>query len=148
MPQKMKVCLCGPIYAYRFFLADGENNYWNEFGQTWTENFKEATLFDDCDEAEEVMHDLLLRQIPGQLHSFTAPVVVTLKTSEPVDLAAFQAWLNDWAQLWIAASNARGPSPGPGESLVMVQIGWKDLKKGHKNEPNIQNMDDPTAAAE
>ena len=132
MPKKMKVCLCGPFYAYRFFLTDDENNYWNEYGQTWTENFQEAALFANCDEAEEVMHDRMLRQIPGELHSFTAPVVVTLKTSEPVDLVAFQAWLNERVQLWIDASNARGPSPGPGESLVMVQIGWKDLKKGEQ----------------
>ena len=130
MTQNWKVEACGPYYAYRFFLTDGENNYWNEFGQTWTENFEEATLFADCDEAEELMHDLIFRQIPGELHSFTAPVVVTLKTSEPVDLAALQAWLNDYVQMWIDASNCRGPSPGPGESLVMVEIGWKELKKG------------------
>jgi len=122
--MKLLIDACGPEFARRYFLTDGENNYWNEKGQTWTEDFKEAGLWSDGDEVGRKMHDLMLA-LPGQLLRFVAPILVQVKTEQPEDLKTLRAWLDRAVEVYINAKHGTGP----GQSMVMMQIDWVELKE-------------------
>ncbi len=126
MLRKMILDSCGPPFALRFFLKDGEGNFWN--GQTWTRNFKEARLWFDPDEATWQMHDLLLA-LPGELQQFMVPLFVDVKSQEPVDLIALQRWLDRSVQFFMDAQQGTGP----GRSMVMIRCEWEKLKKENAN---------------
>ena len=115
--------VCGPKYARRYFLKDREGNFWGEKG--WTKNPREATLFADGNEVSKKMHDLMLTQVPGKLHTFVAPVVVEVKCDEHVDPEALQDWLNQAVQVFMDAKHGTGP----GQSMTMLRIDWNDLKE-------------------
>ena len=122
--MKLLIDACGPEFARRYFLTDGENNYWNEKGQTWTEDFKEAGLWSDVNEVGQKMHDLMLA-LPGQLLRFVAPILVQVKTEQPEDLETLRAWLDRAVEVYINAKHGTGP----GRSMVMMQIDWERLTK-------------------
>jgi hypothetical protein len=86
MVRKLIIDTCGPDCACRYFLKDGEGNFWN--GQTWTSNFKDTALWADNDEVSRKMHELMLAQVPGELRQFVAPLLVEVKSEKPVDLVA------------------------------------------------------------
>ena len=131
MIRKLIVDACGPEYARRFFLKDGEGNFWNEQGQTWTGNFVEAGLWADGNEIAEKMHELMMSQIPGELHTFVAPVVVEVKSQGPVDVQALQNWLNEAVSVFMNAQKGVGPDG----CMVMLHIDWEEIKETD-NEPN------------
>jgi hypothetical protein len=62
---------CGPVYARRYFLTDGDGNHWSEKG--WTPNLRKATLFANANDAGQKMHELM-QTLPGQLHRFIRPL--------------------------------------------------------------------------
>jgi hypothetical protein len=130
MIHKLIIDTCGPDCACRYFLKDGEGNFWNEKGQTWTNDFQDAGLWADNDEIASKMHELMLAQVPGELHQFVAPLLVEVKGA--VDLVALQQWLDKAVQIFMNAEHGTGP----GESMVMLRIVWDDLKKENANEPN------------
>ena len=45
MIRKLIIDTCGPEFARRYFIKDGQNNFWNEISQTWTDKLQEATLW-------------------------------------------------------------------------------------------------------
>jgi hypothetical protein len=122
--MKLLIDACGPEFARRYFLTDDENNYWNEKGQTWTKDFKEAGLWSDVNEVGKKMHDLMLA-LPGQLLRFVAPILVQVKTEQPEDLKTLRAWLDRAVEVYINAKHGTGP----GQSMVMMQIDWVELKE-------------------
>jgi hypothetical protein len=123
--------VCGPKYARRYFLKDREGNFWGEKG--WTTNPREATLFADGNEVTKKMHDLMMSQVPGVVHRFTAPVAIEVKSPEPADQNALQEWLDKAVQVFMNAKHGTGP----GQSMVMLCIDWNELNKEREgNEPN------------
>ncbi len=122
--MKLMIDACGPEFARRYFLTDGANNFWNEKGQCWTKDFKEAGLWSDGDEVGRKMHDLMMA-LPGQLLRFVAPILVEVKSTEPVDIAELQEWLDRAIEVFINAKHG----VGPGQSMVMMQIDWEQLDK-------------------
>jgi hypothetical protein len=130
MIRKLLIDACGPEFALRYFLTDGESNFWNEKNQCWTKDFNEAGLWADVNEIGQKMHDLMMTQIPGELHQFTAPILVKVKTEQPVDVAALQEWLNRAVEIYINAKHGTGP----GQSMVMLQIDWDQLIQKENND--------------
>ena len=122
--MRLLIDACGPEFARRYFLTDGENNFWNEKGQCWTQDFKKAGLWSDVNEVGQKMHDLMLA-LPGQLLRFVAPILVQVKTEQPEDLETLRAWLDRAVEVYINAKHGTGP----GRSMVMMQIDWVELKE-------------------
>jgi hypothetical protein len=122
--MRLLIDACGPEFARRYFLTDGENSFWNEKGQCWTQDFKKAGLWSDVNEVGQKMHDLMLA-LPGQLLRFVAPILVQVKTEQPEDLETLRAWLDRAVEVYINAKHGTGP----GRSMVMMQIDWVELKE-------------------
>ena len=137
MIRKLIIDACGPEFARRFFLKDGEGNFWNERDQTWTGDFSEAGLWADLQEVHDKMHDLMLAQMPGELQLFTAPVVIEVKSTESVDIPALQQWLDKAVQVFMNAQHGVGPA----QCMVMLRIDWQDLKKENSDVPNTKSSD-------
>jgi hypothetical protein len=128
MVCKLIIDTCGPPCACRFFIKDGKGNFWN--GQTWTNDFHDAALWADNDEVAWKMHDLMLAQVPGELHQFVAPLLVEVKGA--VDLVTLQQWLDKAVQIFMNAEHGTGP----GQCMVMLRICWDELKKENNDVPN------------
>lgn len=124
MMRKLIVDSCGPEYARRFFLRDG-NNYWNDIAATWSTNPKDATLFADASKISDKQRELML-QIPGEVQNFVAPLFVEVKDSERVDLASLKAWLAQAVQVWMNSTYGTGPSD---DSMVMLSLNWDELMR-------------------
>ena len=113
---------CGPCNAHRFFIHDTDWNYWT--GETWTKDYKQAALYADADEIAAKMHELMLA-LPGTLQRFVVPVVVEVKSQEPVSAEALREWMNRAIEVSIDAAHGTGP----GESMVMLQLDWNVAKE-------------------
>jgi hypothetical protein len=127
MLRRLIIGCCGPDCACRYFLKDGEGNFWNEKSQTWTTNVQDAGLWADSDEISQKMHDLMTTQIPGESQIFVAPVVVEVKSEGPVDLVTLQQWLDKAVQVFMDAQHGTGP----GQCMVMLHMNWNDLKENN-----------------
>lgn len=123
--------VCGPEYAKRYFLKDCAGRFWSDMLQDWTTNFNEAGLYADGGEVCERMHDLMLSLVPGEVRTFVAPVVIEVKSQEPVEVEALQDWLDKAVQVFMDAKHGVGPE----NCMVMLQINWSNIK-GASNEPN------------
>jgi hypothetical protein len=124
--RKLIIDACGPEWARRFFIRDGENYFWNDIGQTWTCNPRDATLWADHDEIGVKQHELMLSQIPGEAQTFAAPIFIDVKASEPVDIGALRDWLNEAVQVWMNSKFGTGPGDN---SMVMMHLDWNDLMR-------------------
>lgn len=113
---------CGPCGAHRYYIHDRDHNYWN--GSGWTTNPREAHLWADASEAASKMHDIMLT-LPGGLQRFVVPVVIEVKSGEPVSAEALREWLDRAVSVFVDASQGTGP----GESMVMLQFGWHKAKE-------------------
>lgn len=113
---------CGPCNAHRYYIYDREHNYWN--GSGWTTKHKEAHLWADPSEAAATMHEIMLT-LPGGLQRFLVPVVIEVKSLEPVSAEALREWLDKAVQVFVDASHGTGP----GESMVMLQLSWDKVKE-------------------
>ena len=122
MIRKLIIDACGPKYSRRFFISDG-NNFWNDVLGDWTTDFKKATLWADNGEASKRQRDLMLTQIPGELQTFVAPLLVEVKGE--VDLEGLKAWLGEAVQVWVDAQWGTGP----GEAMVMLTLDWDSLMR-------------------
>ena len=125
MIRKLIIDACGPEYSRRFFLKDGEGSYWNERDRTWTKDLCDAGLWADLQEVHDKMHDLMLAQMPGELQTFTAPVVIEVKSTEAVDAVALQQWLDKAVQVFMNAQHGVGPA----QCMVMLRIDWEEIKE-------------------
>ena len=114
---------CGPEYARRFFLRDG-NNFWNDIAGTWSADKKDATLFADAGEISNKQRELML-QSPGDVQNFVAPIFIEVKDNEKVDLESLKAWLAQAVQVWVDAQFGAGP----GDSMLMLNIDWDQLMR-------------------
>ena len=125
MIRRLIIDTCGPDFAKRYFLRDGQNNFWNEMGQAWTSNFQDATLWADCGEISQKQRDLMLSQNPGGVQNFVAPMFIEVKAEEPVDVHALRKWLSEAVQIWVDSHYGTGP----GDSMLMVSLDWDALMK-------------------
>lgn len=116
---------CGPEWARRYYLRDGEYNFWNDIAGTWSTNPREATLFVNAGEISQRQRDLMLSQIPGEVQNFVAPIFIEVKDSERVDLESLKAWLAQAVQVWVDAQFGAGP----GDSMLMLSFEWDQLMR-------------------
>jgi hypothetical protein len=124
MIRKLIIDTCGPDFARRFFLRDGQNNFWNEMCQAWTSRHRDATLWADGDEISAKMRELMDSQIPGEIQSFAAPVFIDVKSDEKVDLEALRTWLAEAVEVFMNANYGTGPGDN---SMVMMHLDWDEL---------------------
>lgn len=113
----LSIGTCGPCNAHRFFIHDRDWNYWS--GSGWAKNHKDAHLWADVDDVAHKMHEIMLA-LPGSLQRFVVPIVVEVKSLEPVTAEALRKWLDQAVQVALDASHGTGP----GESMVMLQLDW------------------------
>ena len=123
-PRNLDVITCGPKHARRYYIVDGNHNYWNDTDQTWTRNPQEAELFADKAEVADKMHNLMVTQVPGLLQRFVAPVVVEVKTAEPITAEMLAQWLDEAVQIWLDINHGTGPTDN---SIVMLRLDWPQL---------------------
>ena len=114
---------CGPHFAKRYFVKDCNGRVWSKGG--WSANRHDAELFATPEAAGERLHDLMVEQVPGELHRFLAPIVVEVKSEKPVDLDALKRWLDTAVEVWMDAQHG----VGPGKCMVMMQLDWSQLKE-------------------
>ena len=124
-PKALAVGICGPEDARRFYIVDQDRNYWNENEQTWTTNPKEAGLFAVVTAVTSKVHDLLLAEVPGVVQRFIFPVLVEVKTTEPITADALVKWFSVAVQVSFDATYGTGP----GESMVMMRMDWHQLEE-------------------
>ena len=122
--RKMIIDGCGPQYALRLFIKDGEGNYWNDKDGAWTSNFKDASLWVSASEIGEKQKELMLSQIPGEVQSFAVPLFVDVKAPEEVNIYELRKWLKEAVEIFMNAQHGTGP----GDSMVMLNIDWEDLQ--------------------
>jgi hypothetical protein len=124
MRKPLVIGSCGPACAKRFYIVDADHTFWT--GAGWSRNRREAALFDNMAVIGRKMHDLMIDEVPGQLHRYIAPVTVEVKSPDPVSLKALQDWLDQAVQVFLDAQHGTGPGR---DVMVMMNLDWSQLKE-------------------
>jgi len=118
----MKLALghLGTEFAPRLCIVDTDTGkYWG--GNAWTEDPKQAELFTDFDDAFEQLHLLMIVELPGQLFTFSIPLVVEVKSCSAITIDTVKKWMKDNLQLMISGS-------GPENSTAMIHLEFSEIK--------------------
>ncbi len=122
--RKLIIDACGPEWAKRYFICDGEHNFWNDTHAVWVQKLKDATLWSDIGEASKKQRELMMSQIPGELQTFAAPIFIDVKAGEEINVDALKLWLTEAVQVWINSNCGTGPVE---DSMVMMHLDWDSL---------------------
>lgn len=111
----------------RFVIADQFSMVWT--GDAWSPDETEGLLFADEDEVASAVRELLLGAYDDTpVVRFVAPLVVELRSHEPVDIESVRSWLMRAARLYTNTDFGNGPD----DSLALLSINWFDLKKAEE----------------
>lgn len=123
-PKVLAIGVSGPRCAPRFHITDTAGRFWSGCG--WSEDHRQAALFHDSNTVADVLHQLMVSEVPGPLLTFSMPLLIEAKSHEPLDLEALQQWLARAVQISINAEHGAGPTP---ESMVMIRLDFGQLKE-------------------
>jgi len=124
-PKNLDVITFGPDDDRRYYIVDEDHTYWNEKDQTWTKNPKEAGVFADEAEVGSKMHQLMVTQVPGIVQRFVAPIIVEVKTTEPITVEALAKWLEKAVRVLPAGDHGNGPTEN---SMILLRMDWPQLE--------------------
>ena len=129
-PRAIFVQVCGPDYAPRFCLEDGQSKYWNDDKQTWVYDRRERTLWAHEDKIMRKQGELMLTEVSGTLQTFVVPLNIKVKSEQPVDIKDLQRWLDEAVQFGIDG-NQHGT--GPNDSMTMLEVCWDEIKETNES---------------
>ena len=73
----------------------------------------------------------MLTQIPGELQTFAAPVVVDVKARRESTSTTFEGMADKAVQVWMNSNYGTGPGT---DSMAMIRVDWGELtiEGGHR----------------
>ena len=129
--MKLALGTLGTEFAPRRCIIDLDSDkYWD--GEDWTEDPKEAELFTEFNDAFNELHLLMITKLPGQLFTFSVPLVVEVKSRDEISIEKVKEWMKDNVQLKMNGS-------GPENSMAMIHLDFSEIKDV-SYKPNIEEL--------
>jgi len=129
--MKLALGTLGTDFAPRRCIIDMDSGkYWD--GDDWTNNPKQAELFTEFSDAFDELHLLMIVELPGQLYTFSVPLVIEVKSRDEISIEKVKEWMKDNVQLKMNGS-------GPENSMAMIHLDVSEIKDV-SYKPNIEEL--------
>ena len=109
----------------RWIIASKDGRFWN--GNVWASKRKEALLFAHLLEASRAVEEIQRHEYGNKpcLKRITVPLVIEVRSDEPVDPETLKAWIKKAATMYV---DYQKNGNGPEGSLVLIGINWEEIK--------------------
>lgn len=109
----------------RWRIASTDKEYWD--GNDWVADPRKGLLYADVGLAARDSDELLRLQYGDKpcLKRVTVPLMVEVRSDQPIDPEALKAWLKKAATMYV---DYRQHGNGPDNSLALLAINWEEVK--------------------
>ena len=128
--MKLALGTLGTEFVPRRCIIDMDSGkYWD--GDDWTEDPKEAELFTEFNDAFNELHLLMITKLPGQLFTFSVPLVVEVKSRDEISIEKVKEWMKENLHFCM--------SDNPENSMAMIHLDVSEIKDV-SYKPNIEGL--------